>query len=209
MAFKLAIVGRQINNKKWESVLEVIKQGVEEDFWEYTLFEIDRINPGSINWKEYNYHIYLATKPLIEDESKYIRFMSSVSEEELVNKMQEFVDRIINNDNSKNADLDNTNNDPINSHILENIGGIANNIAHISSIINNSEIDNTINRIIDIDSFLEEDKVITKEKPSLLLGVKIEVNGKDILLNKEDMLELKQTMELMEKFNFKIKDIIV
>jgi hypothetical protein len=150
-SIKIAVVGRTLNDKRWDLVYELLEDGIEAE----VLKSFDKYNVDSTKViPNHDAYIYIATTPKVKDKP-FIHLQANASEDDIDDAMLGLVQKLIKKPEQKS--------EPV-----------------VEDSIQRSKID----------------------------GLVIEVNGKEIYLEKEDFLELKEILRLCEVYKFKVKDVI-
>jgi hypothetical protein len=205
---KIGIVGRQLSHSKWEALFDILDQGKEAEVWTYTKYSLD--NGKTYNGSEDDCLIFLATSPKCEDGKEYIQFTTSANDSEITSVMQEFANRIMTNipegevqdalaidDQDAEFKLgefsneDNTLDDFINCDIVTPV---------TVDIIQEKELE------VNLTVLCDEHK---KHEIKRFDGIVIEINGKDVLLHKDDTDKVCQLMEFCKEHGYKIKDVVL
>lgn len=196
---KIAIIGRSLKSTKWEPLFDILEQGADAEVWEYIAYEVDRLNKSDFNDQVFDYHILVATKPIVEDKP-CIRFNISATEDEILSKMQEFADSLNGEDDgiiSTVAPDDNTYAIPWDTNVCDSVRSDNPSSAEVCG--------NTIPCPSDDPSGVYSVPVYTGSIES----VQIEINGEDVLVSYQDALQLKEMMQIMSEYGYKIKRVIV
>lgn len=185
MIQKIGIIGRMLNNPKWNTLFDILKIGVDEGYIEYTKYSLD--NGKQYNGSDDNFLIFLATNPKHTDGKEFVQFGISSTEDEIISKMELWAEKI--------SSFSCENKEESVSEKIFDIDAAIHNI----EALDDSLTESNISKIPDIDnkSFQE------------LVGVKLEVNNKIICIDKNDAFKLKELIELCKENNFKIVDVII
>ena len=77
-------------------------------------------------------------------------------------------------------------------------------VQELGARMNDKELDKDLTTLDEV--FMVEE--IAEQKTKALTGVVINIEGKNVALNKEDMIALNSMMELCKEYNYKIKEVI-
>lgn len=195
---QICIIGRNIKNSKWNLLYEVLEDN--KDDIEYSLYDVVDSKWES-KYKEndlsYDAFIYLATMPKFQDKP-YAHLKASANEDDIYGAISELFSKFDSTENSSEDDkivseipagCNNDNVDANDSTVSDNIycSNISNNPVSIST-------DNGCNSNVSSNS---------------LVGITINVNGKEVVLHKDDAYKLKELMEFVKEFGYTITDVIV
>lgn len=187
----ISVIGRQLAQDKWDVLWEILDAGKEEGAIDYDVLDLDKMKNHQVsNMTLYSDGIiYVATNPVVTDRP-YVHITTGTSEDQIIQMVQELANKVCgeNDDDiggSINAADDNASGDmgdDVNPgvHPGEGLGEPAGSDLHGGNSTGNA-----------------------------LLALLIEVNGREILLTKEDAMSLKEMLKVMTEYGYKVKDVIV
>ena len=191
---KIGIICRA--NPKWNTLYEILNDNSDE--LEYKIYDVS--NPKwEYKYKEDNVefdgYIFLATMPKFTNKP-YIQLKASATEEDICSKISELFDSLNNNEenNEENIKDDCSDNNPSGTSSIPAITTIdlcnSDNDLYASVSEDNNDNSNSINSI------------------GHLIGIKIIICEKEVVLNKDDACKLKELIEFAKDNNYKIIDVI-
>lgn len=212
---QVAVVGRLLNNVKWNALFEILEEARQEEVLEYTSYSVD--NSKKYTEIECDAYIYLATKRMFEDDKPWIRFTDKAEGDDFINQITELNEKLFgeNKDDDVLLGVDTPSicdsiddNEPDSNVIMDTPNQPEKEVVHV--VIEELISDLAPGFIPSIHEYLATDSPKLKEclEAKSLVGVLIEINGKDVCLHKDDAFKLRELMEFSKEFGFKVKDVI-
>lgn len=200
----LCIIGRDVKNTRWNMLYDIFDEN--KDNLSYHKYDVS--NPKwEANYKNsnvtYDGFVYLATTPK-HTNAPYVHLKASASDDDIINAITELFNNFENN-NEGNNEKDDTS---IKCDILDNdVSSMS-----INCIGDSNSDDNNICN----DAITEPNCIINSTSLSgstnnynTLVGIVIEVNGKEVRLHKDDAFKLRELMEFTKEYGYNIVDVII
>lgn len=194
----IAVIGRSLGSSKWETLFDILDQGVEAEYWIYTRYDVDKLDRAQFNSQEFDCHILVATKTVSENIPN-VRFFATASEDEIIEKMQALANSIC---GEENGDIPTANSDDI-----ADVSEV--DVRHIETV-DISDTDSSSTEVCD-SSFAylyDAHNPLDPDSCRHLVAIELDINGESVTLSYEDANRLKEMMQIMKEYGFGIKRVI-